>query len=314
MSTVEKGMEKTEDNVTENRKDKGKEKEQEKAILPKLDKQARDAKKEKRVLFEEVMLRTLHEMTIDLAKVSPSSAGELQELTKSYTGQDIIRELRIETSKLCAAVVQACHDIGKVGDRYLGVFTMIQPSLRKNTSQALIPAATSSGSNSTVHKKKNNKKKKQKQKHTKEENSATPNPSETIERLLSGTEDKDLLLSLADSIFKDLDLGDQPAEQMSMPDMFSLMTKACGVVQEKVSAGDLDMEKLQEQAMSFCQQIQHNPDLQNIIASNPVLAGLQLDVQSAQGSDEATATVDSGGIGNLLMGMMSTYQTGNLNI
>lgn len=289
-------------------------------ITKKKGKGATDPQKQ---VFEEIMRRTLHEMILDLGKISPSSATKMSLLTETYTGQDILRELRKEDSELCTVIPQACHDIGTVGEKYLSVFTMIQPALSKSMNTDVASSASSTkplnnmnnnNMNNNVNNKVNNKKRKKQKKVTVPTTTlatTTPNPSETIERLLSGTEDKDLLLSLADSIFKDLDLGDQPNEQMSMPDMFSLMTKACGVVQEKVSAGDIDMDKLQGQAMSFCQQIQHNPDLQNIIASNPVLAGLQLDVQSAQAGSSSPAAADSaGGLGNLLMGMMGSYQTG----
>ena len=296
-------------------------------------KSAQDAQ---RYILEKVMTETLHEMIIDLAKAAPKLATKLLQETQGKTGDLLMTTLREPTSSLCLSIAEACGTpaMKGPGEKYLSIFGMIQPSLIPK----LVPESTKTSETvpapSSSSKAVNNKKKKRKGKGKGKENesarniatdatvttpaiasaSALPtgpsNPSQMIQSLLSDTQDKDLLLSLADTIFQDLELGDRADKEMSMPDMFALMTKAGSVVQDKVQSGDLDVARLQEQAMAFCAQIQHNPDLQNIISSNPVLASMQLDAQVQSNGDASSPATAPGtpGIGNLLMSVMSSYQ------
>lgn len=301
-------------------------------------KQAKAAQKrlvmqrEQQQLLEDVLTGTVHEMIIDLAKAEPALATRLLQVTQGFKNSDLSEALRVKDSELCKVIMEACASpsMKEQGPKYLTIFAMIQPALSvvsspggpTSTEMDVVTTAVVSKDNSVTKtlnskivdsKPVNNKKKKKGSKKKQDPASSSSNPSELIQGLLSDTQDKDLLLSLADSIFKDLDLGDRANnEEMSMPEMLSLMTKAGSVIQNKVQAGDLDVERLQEQAMAFCQQIQHNPDLQNIIASNPVLAHMQLDAQAqttggASSSGEAPATP---GIGGMLLSMMSSYQQG----
>jgi hypothetical protein len=256
---------------------------------------------------EEVMHRTLREMVSDLSKVDGVAARNLQQLSRDYTGRDIIRELELSQSRLADSIMEGAVKIGATGKDYLFVFSLVRPAwkdakenLPSSTAVAVITPA-STAKEGTEAKKGDTKRK-------------VATPSEAVEKILSDTKDKDMLLTLADSIFKDLDLGDRPNEEMGMQDMLSLMTKVGGAVQEKVSSGNLDMEKLQRQAMSFCEQIKENPELQTIIQGNPVLAGMHNNVQ-AQGMSGSSADAGQGpgiseppGLGGMLLGMMSQFQ------
>ena len=264
-------------------------------------------------LYDDFMFRTLSELRADLTKVDVKDV--LERISGNYTGQDVTRELRNRDSEFCRVLLQACSEIGEVGRKYLGIFALTQPLLEPPTT-AIAPSPA------TARPKK--KRNKGKAKVGNEEcnliqlQPPAGSPTETIERLLSDTKDKDLLMSLADSIFKDLDLGDDPQKEMGMQDMFSLMSKVGGAVQQKVNSGDIDVAQLHKQAESFCQQISNNRDLQTIIDGNPVLAGLHNNIQRTESvsTDGATTTTTTttantsvGGMGDMLMGMFSQYSS-----
>lgn len=272
--------------------------------------------------LELVMRETLYEMIIDLAKVAPTFAMNILKSSQELDNIAIMKALRTAESNLCQGIAEACATpaMKGPGEKYLSIFGIIQPSLKPVTTHlpTAVPAVPATSS-AAVKAASNNKKKKRKGKGTVKSTVSAPaanasnasnatNPSQMIQGLLNDTQDKDLLLSLADSIFHDLDLGDRANEEMSMPDMLALMTKAGSVVQSKVQSGDLDVARLQEQALAFCEQIQHNPDLQNIISSNPVLASMQLDARAQTTGDQAeSSTATTPGIQDLLMSAMSTY-------
>lgn len=256
---------------------------------------------------EEIMYRTLGEMIVDLSKVDGTAARGLEQLSRSYSGKDIIRELELPNSSLSDAIMEASKAIGATGQEYLFVFSLVRPSWKDAKINAPAAKINTTALAKVVPKP---------TPVPHPVRGKVPTPSEAVEKILSDTKDKDMLLTLADSIFKDLDLGDRaPNEELGMQDMFALMTKVGGAVQEKVSSGNLDMEKLQQQAMSFCEQIKENPELQNIIQSNPVLAGMHSNVQAqnqpgpSAANDSQSVPSGSAGIGNILLtSMMSQFQ------
>ena len=258
---------------------------------------------------EEIMYRTLGEMIVDLSKVDGTAARGLEQLSRNYSGKDIIRELELPNSSLSDAIMESSKAIGATGQEYLFVFSLVRPAWKDAKINVPVAKINTTALAKAVPKS---------TPMPQPVRGKVPTPSEAVEKILSDTKDKDMLLTLADSIFKDLDLGDRaPNEELGMQDMFALMTKVGGAVQEKVSSGNLDMEKLQQQAMSFCEQIKENPELQNIIQSNPVLAGMHSNVQaqtqpgpsSASSNESHSVPSGSAGIGNILLtSMMSQFQ------
>ena len=245
----------------------------------------------------------------------------MRDLTRELTGEQLLRELRDETSPLCKGIVKSCSSLGPTGARYLSVFTMIQPALTpkvcvpSNVVKEQLPPVPAPAPRVNNKKLKGKGKGKGKNKDKTKNNvnatsstAAAASPAETVQQLLGDTKDKELLVSLADSIFKDLELDEHANQNMSMQDMMVLMSRVGGVVQDKVSSGDIDMEKLQEQAMSFCNQIQHNPEMQNILTSNPLLAGLQGNLQTS-GSHPSSSASEPPALGNMLMGMLGQFQS-----
>lgn len=211
-------------------------------------------------------------MIPDLEKVDVSKASQLKNAVENLSDHRITRRLQNPNSELCKSIPKDIFERDAAGRRYLDILSMIQPSLKPQKVAKLDKRTKSdkkciSGSVSSEMQLTN----------SLPMGSGNQEEMSDFVKMFSSNMDKDLL-NLAENVRKDIDMSEtelhEMMKSMDMQKMMSVFGKISSSMQQKIQTGQVDVNKLHNQAMSFVDNLQTTPEYNKVIQENPMLANI----------------------------------------
>jgi len=248
-------------------------------------------------------------MISDLEKIDADKASDVKKAINGLSNNKIARRLQDANSELCKAIPKDVLQKDAAGRRYLDVFGMIQPTLRPEKVAKSTESETRLTSNMQL----------------------IPNLPSGVEgdanvsefvKMFSKNMDKDLL-RLAENVRKDIDMSEADLhdmmKSMDIGKMMSVFSKMGTSMQKEVEKGNVDLEKLHSQAMSFVDNVKETPEFNKMVEENPMLANMMKNggdpgaIQNAMSVMQMMGGLgDVSGLGGLGNNMEGTSEMGGL--
>jgi len=211
-------------------------------------------------LYVDMLGNTVRELCTDLKKIDADKGSALETVVSGLDNHKVVKRLAKSDSDLCRCIPVELLENDASGRKYLDILSTIQPLLKPKSvpiETNAIVATTANVVPSVV---------KEIDEYTK---------SKEFMKMFNSSMDAELL-DLADSVRKDINLNEQEIHEMvadmDMTKMMGLIGKISSTMNEKVQKGEIDVDKMQSQAMSFVEKIKENPEFSKTLQENPSLS------------------------------------------
>lgn len=220
-------------------------------------------KQMKRTQFEELVSKTVKEMTSDLANIDSTKSDHLKSITNGLSNRRIVKRLANPESELCKAIPVDLLEKDVAGKKYLDILCMIQPKL-KHPQQPLPQSDTELNKLSS--------------------SMQLSQPKDDFMKMFGETMDPELL-NLANMVRQDLNMDEGEikdlVQEMDVGKMMDLFNKVRTNMETKIENGEINVDKLQTQTMDFVSKLKNAPEFDKVLNDNP---GLSMMMNAGQAS------------------------------
>ena len=248
-------------------------------------------------MLEGIIAKTLKEMIADLSHVDAKTGDQLNALIEGLSDHKITKRLANKDSELCKAIPKETLEKDPSGRKYLDILGMLQPTLKTTSLPVAEKAEPVASLPPTIEGKM----------QVEMEDIPEDVPRQEFLNIFNQTVDNDLL-NVANSIKKDIDLKDDDLHEMlsggaDMGKMMNLIGKFSSSVKERIDKGEINVDKMQNQAMDLVEKMKSTPEFNKVLETNPSL-GMMMNAAGLMSGNNENAESMGMDMPSLLQAMM----------